>query len=192
MKKTVPAKNKRTKSNSGLKLIKTDRFRHLLFALLAVTVAVIWFNSAMPVPVSKAQSNMTEQLIENVVPTEVPIFDYIVSHLRKSAHVIEYGLLEVFVFLMFVIFPKHRKKTEDKKNSLLSIQKLWNMLTVPLAVAVTDESIQILSGRGPLISDVLIDMLGAVCAMGICFLCWFAAKKIKRIKYPAPKLLEYH
>lgn len=196
--KNQKAKNNNADNSGGAKrkfkkteaAARKDRLRRGLFVLAVLTVAVIWFNSALPVPISKAQSNMTEKIIENVVSTEVPFFDYVAGNLRKSAHVIEYGILGVIVFLIFAAFPGKRRAEGEKGLCGLSLQRLWNMVTLPLAVAVADESIQMLSGRGPLISDVLIDMLGAVCAMAVCFCVYLAARKIRRSKYPAPKLLQ--
>lgn len=178
------------KCADSVEKIKKDRFRTCLFVAVLITVGVIWLNSALPVPVSKAQSNMTESIIERVVPTETPFLEYIVGNIRKSAHVIEYGLLGIMVSLIFLVFPNRNKAHGENGFCGLTFQKFWNMISVPLAVAVTDESIQILSGRGPLITDVLIDMLGASCTIALVTAVYIFIRKLKKHRYPSPKLIK--
>lgn len=67
---------------------------------------------------------------------------------RKYAHFAEFALLGILVSIYGLL------------RSKLTFQKLMNILSFGLFIAVADESIQILSGRGPLVKDVLLDMAG--------------------------------
>ena len=154
--------------------ISSEKLKTAFIIPTIATVAVIWFNSALPKPISGVQSTITEKIVENVVPAEIPFFDYVVSHIRKSAHIIEYGVLGAEMFFLNVVFSK--KKLNG--GLFYKIQKLWNMISVPLAIAVADESIQILSGRGPLIQDVLIDMAGAMGGAAVCLLGYLIGRKL--------------
>lgn len=154
---------------------KEGKIKTAVIILTVLTVAVIWFNSSLPVSVSKAQSSITEDIVQSVVPKEIPIFEYLINHIRKSAHVIEYALLGAVVFVRFAV----TEEKPVKKGFYSNLQRIWNIVTVPLFVSVTDESIQILSGRGPSVKDILIDMSGAVSAVIICFLAYSLIKRIK-------------
>lgn len=83
-----------------------EKIRAAAILLMIITVAVIWFNSSLSIPVSSAQSEITEKIVEKVVPAEVPFFQYLINHLRKSAHAIEYGVLGIEVFMIFVVGGK--------------------------------------------------------------------------------------
>lgn len=158
--------------------ISGEKLKTAFIILTIATVAVIWFNSALPKPISGVQSTITEQIVEKVIPGEMPFFDYAVSHIRKSAHIIEYGVLGAEMFFLNVVFSK--KKLNG--GLFYKIQKLWNTVSVPLAIAVADESIQILSGRGPLIQDVLIDMAGTLAGAAICLLGYLIGRKFVSAK----------
>lgn len=153
-----------------------EKIRAAAILLMIITVAVIWFNSSLSIPVSSAQSEITEKIVEKVVLAEVPFFQYLINHLRKSAHVIEYGVLGIEVFMIFVVGGKK----PFPKGIFKNFQRIWNMITLPLFIAVTDESIQILSGRGPAIRDVLFDMSGALGGIFICTIVYFFFRRIRR------------
>ena len=74
--------------------------------------------------------------------------NFVEEYIRKIAHFTEYGLLgiELAVYLLLL----HRRRP-----SLFGLA-----MTVPFFVGFIDESIQSLSGRGPLIEDVWIDIGG--------------------------------
>lgn len=127
-----------------------------LFCIL-LTVAFIFYNSAQPVPESQKASLSVADKIATIAPNggEAPKgWHSFVGYIRKVAHVVEFFSLGAeLALLVFVLFKKR------------SIQAVWNVLSIALFTAVADESIQILSGRGPKVQDVLLDFCGALCAV---------------------------
>ncbi|MEG1550746.1 MAG: VanZ family protein, partial [Oscillospiraceae bacterium] len=63
-------------------------------------------------------------------------------------------------------------------------QNLWNILSSVLAIAVVDEAIQIFSGRGPAVQDVILDFCGALVGVLLVLLIGFIIASLKgRKKY---------
>lgn len=127
-----------------------------LFCIL-LTAAFIFYNSAQPVPESqKASASVAETIVSVALNGGASFGSWtsFVNHIRKAAHAVEFFALgaELSV-LFFVLFRKH------------NAQSVWNVLSIALCTAVADESIQILSGRGPKVQDVLLDFCSALCAM---------------------------
>lgn len=116
--------------------------------LIAATLAFIWGNSA----VSKAESAEESGKIYGVFANFFnAIFGAgVITHniFRKIAHFSEYALFGVEVYALISL--------------TLGIKPLvvLSSLQFGLYVAVIDESIQILSERGSLVSDVLLDFCG--------------------------------
>ena len=74
--------------------------------------------------------------------------------LRKAAHFSEDGLLGVeFSLLLGLQYDKNGKNLQHGRN-------LLDFPLIGMLCAVTDETIQIFSGRGSLVSDVWIDTAG--------------------------------
>ena len=91
--------------------------------------------------VSGGMSGSLKTWLEQLLHTEISEF-----LLRKAAHFSEYGLLGVeFSLLLGLQHDKNGKNLQYGRN---------------LLCAVTDETIQIFSGRGSLVSDVWIDTAG--------------------------------
>lgn len=135
----------------------------LLTLLILLTIAFIFENSVRREQVSSERSTAVAEAI-----TPIPRDEYekpsdwsaFIQHIRKAAHAVEFFVLgiELSALFLFVL----------KKNGLW--QRSWNALSILLAVAVTDESIQILSKRGPKVEDVLLDFCGAVVAVAFALL----------------------
>ena len=145
--------------------------------LLAVTVGFVFNNSAKPTAESQqasaAVANKIEQIVQKTDTGGTKTELVSVNYLRKAAHAVEFFALglELAVFSLLVGRRKY------------SFQKLWNVLSVALFVAVADESIQILSGRGPKVRDVLIDFCGAAIGIVLTLLLhyiWISCRKGKR------------
>lgn len=152
----------------------------ICFLLIFLTVAFIFYNSAQPVEESKEKSASVAETIapkpkeEYEKPADWRAF---VAHVRKAAHAIEFFVLGLELSALFLAVL-HRHSV---------LQAIWNVLSAALAVAVADESIQILSGRGPKVQDVLLDFCGAAVAMLVSLLIWGCInlcrkQKCKRIK----------
>ena len=120
------------------------RLRLLLRILLVVTLCFIWGNSMQ----DKAESaNISGRVTAWLNSIGIPATEYFV---RKSAHFCEFGLLGVELMLLFWL------------RSGLHMQNCCNAAFAALLTAVTDETIQIFSGRGSQVQDVVLDFSGAV------------------------------
>lgn len=145
--------------------------------LIVLTVGFVFNNSAKPTAESQQASAVVAETIEEITQKtetgETKTALVSVKYIRKAAHAVEFFALGLELAAFSVIVGRRK----------YSFQKFWNVLSVALAVAVTDESIQILSGRGPKVQDVLLDFCGA--AVGIALVLaihyiWISCRKGKR------------
>ncbi len=127
-----------------MRRVKDGRLSGKRIALLIVTglmLAFIFGQSAFPKTVSAEESGL---LAENVLN---PLFELLgfrplsQNAVRKIAHVAEFTILSVLLTLCF--------RGQIVKSA-----------GAGFAAAFLDESIQLLSGRGALITDVWIDLIG--------------------------------
>lgn len=105
-----------------------------------------------------------------------PFIQFLKKNFRKVAHFVEHGVLglEVF-FLAFVI-----EKLKGKRGKILplNISTLILTLNIGFIAAFLDESIQILSGRGPSVKDMWIDIAGYASFTAICFIITLIVKSV--------------
>ena len=128
----------------------------IVILLLIATLVFIWGNSLESVQESNTKSGNTLRIITPPLELFVGrgnVTDHIV---RKLAHFLEFGALGCELALLTVLRRRVR------------LQSVLNCLSAGLAVAVTDEALQILSDRGSQVSDVLLDLGGS--AAGIAFI----------------------
>lgn len=134
-----------------------------IFVLLVVlTVGFIWSNSFFSQTESAEQSSRVLEIVRRffvgIGAEHTNLFLFVEKYIRKIGHFSEYFLLgSETVFLFFW------------KDFRFGLQKFWNSLSLSVTVAVVDESIQIFSGRGPEVRDVLIDSSGALCGILLMF-----------------------
>ncbi len=135
-----------------------NKQRWIIAFFLFFTVCFIWGNSSFSQADSAEQSSGLLEWIRNIFISvgaeNSSVFLFIEKYIRKLAHFSEYFLLGGESVLFFFI--------DDFRFSL---QKFWNAFSFSVLIAVTDESIQIISGRGPMVQDILIDSLGAFCGI---------------------------
>lgn len=115
----------------------------LLLAAIIIVLAFIWGHSLVPMDMSAQESNW---ITEHIISPILALFgvDEVSTHLvRKLAHVSEFLLLALLVCAYL-------------RGSIIK------GFYVCFTVAFLDESIQLLSGRGSLISDVWVDLIGVV------------------------------
>ena len=131
------------------------------------TLAFIWGSSMLPKTQSAEQSG-------GVFSAVKVVFDAIFGEgvitpeiFRKLAHGAEFLLLGVELNLLLFIIKKYDYKT------------IYLPVVIGLGVGIIDECIQILSDRGPMVTDALIDFGGVVVASLIFFIVWLIVKKIK-------------
>lgn len=118
----------------------------VMLILISITILFIWIQSMMSKTTSSNESSfIKEEIVEPVYEaiTGKPEVDFDV---RKLAHVIEFTVLGLEVSLLFCM-----------ENAFLGIAKTYAFCAL---IAFLDETIQILSNRGPMIQDVWIDLIG--------------------------------
>lgn len=142
--------------------------------LTLLMIAFIFWNSAQPTSASIQASVRVTEKVETVAE-QSGIHDKVLSqrqathYIRKAAHAIEFFALGALLFLSATVLHKTPR-----------LQTIWNILSVSLLVAVTDEAIQIWSGRGPKVQDVLLDFCGATAAILLCSLVYYGIRAIFR------------
>ncbi len=153
-------------------MMRTSVKQWICLAIVFLTVAFIFYNSAQPVPESKEASSSVAQTIAPITRNdyETPAdWRSFVEHVRKAAHAAEFFLLGMELSVFFLALRRRK-----------GVQSFWNLLSLALTVAVADESIQILSGRGPKVQDVLLDFCGALCAAVLFSLVYFSVSALHR------------
>ena len=127
------------------------QIKTILVVLLALLLAFIWLHSMMPAEDSAEESQRVGQFLTpflELLVGEGNVTDHLV---RKLAHFCEYGALGVLTGALLLV----------KKES--GIFRWSYALLCALAVAVIDESIQLLAdGRGAQVQDVLLDTAGSL------------------------------
>lgn len=128
---------------------KTRNARIGLFLLLAATLALIWGNSLQGPAASSALSSGSLKIFTPFLEIFVGrgnVTEYLV---RKLAHFTEFAILGSELALLLIVYRK------------VSLQGVVNCLFASLSAAVIDETLQIFSGRGPMVQDVVLDFAGA-------------------------------
>ncbi len=120
------------------------RLRLLLRLMLIATLCFIWSNSLVGKEGSASLSRTVTAWLNGI---GIPVTEHFV---RKSAHFCEFGLLGCELMLLFWL------------RSGVCFQNLCNAAFAALLSAVTDETIQIFSGRGSQVLDVVLDFSGAL------------------------------
>ena len=132
-----------------------------VFVLLTLLiVGVIWGNSMQTVERSEAQSTQIAESLQPVLDAKEELAEREYHRfVRKLAHVTEFFLLGLAVAGFGISLSVYLKKT------LISLP-----LLMVLFVAVADEYIQHFSDRGSLVTDVVLDFVSAVVALGLVWL----------------------
>lgn len=138
---------------------RTRRAAAILAALIFLNLAVIWGSSTLPMETSSQQSSfITSLLIAVFGGADHAALEHIV---RKCAHFCEFASLGALSLGLTYTISKY------------DIRITWSRTAVPvfgcLLAASTDEMIQIFSGRGNSVSDVMLDFSGSLTAMFIFF-----------------------
>ena len=136
---------------------KRRRAALILMALIICTIAFIWSNSLQNPDESMRRSDVAEKVIRPIV-LALPVKqwhseDMVTFITRKLGHFTEYFLLGAELMLLaLMIQPAFR------------LSFIWLLLFAG-AIAAMDESLQLTSGRGAAVSDVLLDVFGALAGL---------------------------
>ena len=136
----------------------------MLICLCIATVAFIWGNSMLG---SKASSNVSNSVLGALDPI-IRRFGIVSKDdlwLRKLAHLTEFAALGAE--LLFLAAVRRR----------LGLQAASNCAFAALLAALTDETIQLISGRNSQVLDVLLDFSGALTGI---LIAWLICRLIKK------------
>ena len=137
--------------------LKRRRAALVLMALIACTIAFIWSNSLQNPDESMKRSNIAEEVVRPII-LAIPVEqwhseDMVTFITRKLGHFTEYFLLGLELMLLaLMIRPAFR------------LRWIWLLLFAG-AIAALDESLQLTSGRGAAVSDVMLDIFGSLAGL---------------------------
>ena len=140
----------------------------VLVLLILSTVAYAFYQSSLPPQDSAEKSDSAAEILEQIIPPETKPGEYVQKNIRKVAHFTEFFILGLWTSLYVVLFWKRH-------------EAFTALLPFGMIVALLDETIQIFSGRGPLVTDVWIDVFGYSCAASAVVLTFLAVLLVKRI-----------
>ncbi len=123
--------------------------RILLLLLILATVCFIFVRSTKPPAASSAESDKIRDILEDVLPPDTDITDFVLTNVRKIAHFSEFGFLGILTVIFLATYRLHPRMLGG-----------WGAFG--FAVAFLDETIQIFTSRGPAILDVWIDVGGYI------------------------------
>ncbi len=138
----------------------------LLSVLTGLMVAFIWSNSCLSREESGAQSGRITAFLLGILDPNgrIPVENF--HHfVRKMAHFTEFALLGLLMGGLF------------RRIGLLTGKTLRSLpVLLVLLVAVADEYIQFFTGRGSMVTDVVLDFSGALFGLLMVF-CFARGKK---------------
>lgn len=143
---------------------------YILNALIVIMLIFIWGHSMVPAVQSSEESGYWATYLIPILKMfvgEKLATEYLV---RKLAHFSEYA---VFGFIVSLRVRQSQK---------LDIKLIGKAEGASFLTAFLDESIQVLSGRGPMITDVWIDSFGAFTGILLCSLIVFVAERRKHAR----------
>lgn len=136
----------------------------VLICLCIATVAFIWGNSMLG---SKASSNVSNSVLGALDPI-IRRFGIVSKDdlwLRKLAHFTEFAALGAELLFLAAVKGKSGFQTAS------------NCAFAALLVALTDETIQLISGRNSQVLDVLLDFSGSLTGI---LIAWLICRLIKK------------
>lgn len=147
--------------------------------LIAIVLIFIWGHSLMPVDASSQESTGLKKIMQDVLDfLHIPV-TLTEQFVRKLAHFTEHAaaglILGMFTYPKLGESPSRRDRIDA--------------VALPLAagffIGFIDETIQIFSGRGPMIQDVWIDFFGVFIGVGVAIFTREIRRRRKRRKAEA-------
>ncbi len=123
----------------------------LIIMSIAVTLSFIFLRSAKNREESMNESSDVSGAVKPIVDPENKIpQETFIHYLRKAAHFSEFALLGCEIIALFAAV-----------NTELTLGSYFFSLLISMFFAVCDETVQIFSERGSLVSDIWIDFSGS-------------------------------
>ena len=138
-------------------------FRKVLaFSLLFFCLWFIWSNSMLPPEESSRRSKMVAESLARFlrifVPDNSTVTRYLLQNVRKVAHAVEFFTLGSVCAVILLLLKQ------------VNIHMALHAVLLLLAVAVSDETLQLFSRRGAQVSDILLDFAGGMSGLCAAFL----------------------
>ena len=133
------------------KFIKNLTPKQKMYISLGLVLGFILINSMLNGEVSFWISKIPQTLYQSVIAYgKFPLIDnFLINHIRKFAHFLEYMIFGMLVSKYYFF----------KKRNL---NRLINSVYIILSISFLDETIQLLSNRQSLVSDIWLDLFGGV------------------------------
>ena len=128
-------------------LTKRNIARLILILLIVINIAFIFYQSSLSREESGEVSNNVSDVLEEIIPPDTKPGEFVHKNVRKIAHFVEFFSLGVLSSAYVFFFMR------SYKNAALTIPS-------SIMIALFDETIQILSKRGPSVKDVWLDASG--------------------------------
>ena len=127
----------------------------ILSCVIAATLAFIWIHSCMGQEESSEESGFFFEVLCPILEIVAGKGNVTELFIRKLAHFTEFfGLgLELMLFMRLVLISSPK---------IIRFINAWILGTL---CALIDETIQIFSGRGPMVQDVWLDSAGCFCGV---------------------------
>jgi len=162
---------------------KNIKRKKLIIVYIILCLCFIWGQSLLPKGQSAQESGYV--LEEMVHPVEIRLFGRAVSTeqlIRKEAHVFEYMMLSLGLAVYFRMRAEERSGAEESggktEHGGKTVCWVFSAFSAGLFAALLDETLQLFTGRGSLVSDIWIDGIGV--ALGV-FIIWLIGR-IRRKK----------
>lgn len=140
----------------------SDMKKKILILLIVFTLLFIWGNSVFDKEHSSWESNFVLELLTPVLEIFLGKGNVTEHFVRKLAHFSEFFALGAEL-LWFFSLTRNGKEQPSFRSALLA-------LSHAVLSALTDETIQIFSGRGSAIPDIWLDIAGAASGILIAYL----------------------
>ena len=152
---------------AGANFTPYKKWRMAVLAVIGLTLSFIFLQSAKSVAESSSDSAAVTDFLSRIFSEDGLLGAFILGNVRKLAHFFEYGVLgvECAVYVLLLLESRGRGFAASVVFSVMA--------------ALLDETIQIFSGRGPMIADVWLDVLGFVTLGGFAAAVWLATECIR-------------
>ncbi len=134
---------------------KPDKYK-ILLVVFFLTVLFIWGQSLMPRWISTIQSLAVAHIVYGPGDDE--------GYIRKYAHFAEYLVLGIELSIL-VVRPVAYLLKESLDKKLRSAFFILTAFFAGFLIAFIDETLQYISARSPMITDVWIDIFGISCGI---------------------------
>ncbi len=135
--------------------------------LIVIVLAFIWGHSLVPMDNSRDESNGIKEILQAVLDFLNITLILKSAFVRKLAHFTEHAAAGLLLGLF--MYP-HLSSAETRREA---VECAVLPLLIGFFIGFIDETIQIFSGRGPMVQDVWIDFFGVFFGVGIAYLIVF-------------------